>query len=185
MKVMKLIFLILGLLILGLLSYLLYLGAFRSINVEIKEQGGETIVYEEMTGDYSQSAKLMDEIYDDLLVKENIETYKGFGIYYDNPKKVETAQLRSEVGCILEPKNLKSVESLSKKYNVKTFPIQDYLTAEIPFKGKWSIFVGIFRVYPQFDKYAIENKLDKEGEVIEIYDVPNKKIYYRKVFAKL
>ena len=75
-------------------------------------------------------------------------------------------------------------DDLSDRFNIKKVPIRDYMIAEMPYYGKWSIFLGIFKVYPKFEKFALENNLDEEGEVMEIYDIPNKKIIYRKVFSK-
>jgi hypothetical protein len=36
------------------------------------------------------------------------------------------------------------------------------------------------KVYPAIEKFVEENGYKKEGAVMEIYDVPNKKIVYRK-----
>jgi len=43
-----------------------------------------------------------------------------------------------------------------------------------------SIIMGIMKVYPALNKYISENNLSEEGFVMEIYDVPGKKIIYRK-----
>lgn len=184
MKTLRIILVLLGLFILGILAYMMYLGAFKTIKVEIKEGGGEVLVYEEMIGDYSKSAKVMDRIYEDLLNKEKIETYKGFGIYFDNPQVVDKENLRSELGCILEEKDYDRIEDLANRFNIKTFPVDNYLTAEMPYYGKMSVFIGIFKVYPAFEKFAIDNNIGDEGEVMEIYDIPKKKIIYRKVFSR-
>ncbi len=85
-----------------LLIFLIYFDGFRKIKVSITKQGGETLVYEEYIGDYKLCARVMDTIYYSLLEEDKIKTFKGFGIYYDNPRKLEKSKLRSEVGCILE-----------------------------------------------------------------------------------
>tara|TARA_Y100001954_G_C15710337_1_gene552651 strand:- start:690 stop:812 length:123 start_codon:yes stop_codon:yes gene_type:complete len=36
------------------------------------------------------------------------------------------------------------------------------------------------KVYPSIEKFIIKNVLNKEGAAMEIYDVPNKMIRYRK-----
>ena len=48
---------------------------------------------------------------------------------------------------------------------------------EFPFRNKFSIFVGIMRVYPAMESY-LEQMGYEEAPVMEIYDVPNKKIIY-------
>ncbi|MFP4048105.1 MAG: hypothetical protein ACLFT4_10165 [Bacteroidales bacterium] len=40
----------------------IYYGGFNKVTCRIEKQGGEKLVYKEMTGDYAKSAKLMDEI---------------------------------------------------------------------------------------------------------------------------
>ena len=157
-----------------------YYGGFKKVNFQTSKQGGEMLVYEEVTGDYKQSGPVMDKVYYSLLNEDKIETFKGFGIYYDNPQKVETSKLRSEVGCILENSDTARITELTAKYKVKTYPKQSYLTTEFPYKGKLSVLVGVMRVYPAMNKYITEQGMSEKGAVMEIYDIPNKKILYRK-----
>lgn len=157
-----------------------YYGGFRKISFELVDAGGEVLVYKSLTGDYKHSGKAIDKIYYSLLEEEGIETFRGFGIYYDNPKKVEASKLRSDVGCVLEDVDEKIIEKLSENYNIKTLPKQKYLVAEFPYKGKISIFIGIMRVYPAMEKYINKEGISEDGFVMEVYDVPGKKIVYRK-----
>ena len=97
------------------------MGEFRKIKIDLVTQGGETLIYKPIKGDYRQSGKIMNSVYYSLLKEYGIETYKGFGIYYDNPRKVKKEKLRSEAGCILE-NNEYDLEKLQGKFNIKTFP---------------------------------------------------------------
>ena len=157
-----------------------YYGGFIKVICRIEKQGGEILVFKQMTGDYANSAKLMDEIYYSLLNDYSIETYKGFGIYYDNPKVVEKSKLRSEIGCIVEDNDSSKLTQITQKFSTKTFPEKSYIVAEFPSKGKLSILFGIMKVYPAIEKFVKINGYMNEGSVMEIYDVPNKKIIYRK-----
>lgn len=177
---MKLTLIIIGLvLVIGLFVFSYY-GGFKKVNCRIEKQGGETLVYKQMTGDYAKSGKLMDEIYYSLLNDYGIETFKGFGMYYDNPKEVEKSELRSEVGCIIEEKDTSRLAEIKEDFKIKTFPEGSFAVAEFPSKGKLSVFFGIMKVYPAIDKFVEKQGYKKEGYVMEIYDVPNKKILYRK-----
>jgi effector-binding domain-containing protein len=180
MKTMKTIIIIAVVIIILFLSFYAYYGGFKNIKTRIEEQGGETLVFEKIQGDYRQSGKVMDSIYYKLLNQEKIETYKGFGIYYDNPQKVEKSKLRSEAGCILENQDEGKVDELNGQYNIKTFPKKQYMIAEFPYKGKLSVMFSMMKVYPALNKYAEENGYQKDTPVMEIYDVPNNKIIYRK-----
>jgi len=162
-----------------LMAIYAYYGGFKTITFKEEEQGGETIVYEEMIGDYRQTPKVQDKIYYSLLNNDKIETTKGFGIYYDNPKEVEKIKLRSEIGCIVEGLDSETVAKLAQKYKIKTLPKTLCIVTEFPFKGMLSVFVGIMKVYPAFEKYCKQNGLS-DSPMMEIYDVPNKNIVYRK-----
>ncbi len=157
-----------------------YFGGFKKLNVSVAEQGGETVVYESITGDYRQSGEVMNKIYYSLLNDYKIETFKGFGQYFDNPQKVEKAKLRSEAGCIIETVDLDKIANLPESFKTKVLPTQRYIITEFPYKGKLSIIFSVMKAYPALAKYATENNFNGEGSVIEIYDMPNKKIYYRK-----
>jgi DNA gyrase inhibitor GyrI len=157
-----------------------YLGGFQKINFSIRDAGGEVLVYENHIGEYKNTGPVMDKIYYSLLEEEKIETYKGFGIYYDDPSKVDKTKLRSEVGCILENPDAETLERLNGKYKIKTFPKGSYLVAEFPYKGKMSVIMGIMRVYPVMNTFIKEHNIAEDGYIMEIYDVPGKRIEYRK-----
>jgi hypothetical protein len=179
MKFMKIVLIILAILVVLFVVIYAYYGGFKKISFRIENQGGEFVVYENLTGDYSQSPKVSDRVYAALLNDEKIETTKGIGIYYDNPKKVAKEKLRSEIGCIVENADSETLTRLAEKYRVKTLPQSEFVVAEFPFKGKLSILFGIMKVYPALDKFCKEQGYI-ESPITEIYDVPNKRITYRK-----
>ena len=177
---MKITLIIIGIILALIAIVFIYYGGSNKVNCRVEKQGGETLVYKEMTGDYAKSAKLMDELYYSLINDYGIETFKGFGLYYDNPKDVEKSILRSEIGCIIEEKDSSKVPKIKEYLKVKTFPKKTYIVAEFPSKGKLSIVFGMMKVYPAIDKFVKKSGYKKEGAIMEIYDVPNKKIVYRK-----
>ena len=183
MKIIKVILIILAVVVALFIAVYAYYGGFGKISFSIENQGGETIVYENLTGDYSQSAQVSDKIYYALLNDDKIETTKGIGIYYDNPENVAKDQLRSEIGCIVENADSVTLAKLSKKYQVKTLPTGEFVVAEFPFKGKLSVMFGIMKVYPALEKFCKEQGYI-DSPITEIYDVPNKKIIYRKEAKK-
>jgi hypothetical protein len=177
---MKITLLIILFLVILAIIMLVWLGIFKKVPVAIARQGGEALVFESLKGDYRQSAAAMDRVYYQLLNDDGIETFKGFGIYYDNPEKVNNENLRSEAGCIVENKDLEKLKALGDKYQVKIFPEADYVVSEFPYKNKLSVFVSLMKVYPALNKFVENNGHDPGGFVMEIYDIPNKRIYYRK-----
>ena len=180
MKTFQIIIIVVAVLITIVVGFAAYWGAFRSIQFRIAEQGGETLIYEEMTGDYRQSGVVINRVYYSLLNDYKIETFKGFGIYFDNPQKVEASKLRSELGCIVEESDIHRLSELEGKFKIKTYPKGKTIVAEFPYKGKLSVMFGIMKVYPAMNKYDKENGFDEEGAIMEIYDTPRKMIFYRK-----
>jgi len=179
MKILKIVLIILVAIIAIFVGIYGYYGGFHSIEFNTKEQGGEILVYENVVGDYSQTIEISDQIYYSLLNDFNIETFRGFGIYYDNPAEVEANLLRSDVGCILEAADSSQIDIIRQKFNVKILPKGNYTSAEFPYKGMMSILVGLMRVYPEMHRLHATGKLNIDGPIMEIYDAPNKKIIYR------
>lgn len=156
-----------------------YYGGFYDIKIRTEMTGGETIVYKKVTGDYKQTPSVTDEVYDYLLNQCKIKTYKGFGVFYDNPKNVKKEELRSEVGCIIEPEDVHKLDTTCCMYEVKQLPYKQSIVTEFPYKGGVSIIIGLIKVYPQLENYVKKHNLP-DTPIIEIYDIPNKKVIYRK-----
>lgn len=157
----------------------IYYGGFYDVKIRIETVGGETVVYKKVTGDYKQTSSVTDEVYRYLLNDLRIKTYKGVGIFYDNPKNMKKEELRSEVGCIIEPEDIPKLDTTLCKYEIKTLPYSESVVTEFPFKGGMSVLIGLIRVYPKLEDYVKIHHLP-EHPVVEIYDVPSKKITYRK-----
>lgn len=178
MKKFRVIIVILILILFGIWLLLSQLGFFREVIVQEKAMGPYMMVYEKHIGDYQESGVIQKKIYDELISKANIETFKGVGIYYDDPGEVATDKLRSEIGCILEEDDLEKIDMLKDmNFHIKEIASAKYLYAEFPYKNSLSIFMGIIKVYPVLKKYIADNKLTMR-EMIEIYDIPSRKIIY-------
>lgn len=158
---------------------LAYYGAFTKIEAKIETHESNHIVYKPVTGSYKQSGVVSDEVYWDLLNNYKVETCKGIGLYFDNPKETKTEELRSEIGCVLESLDIPNLEEIKTKYKMKELPKGNYPTIQFPYKGKLSVILGLLKVYPALNKYKEENKEYNDSFIIEIWDIPNRKIIYR------
>ncbi|NHF59704.1 GyrI-like domain-containing protein [Flavobacteriaceae bacterium TP-CH-4] len=184
MKVLKIVTVVIGVLLIVLIGLYAYYGGLTAISPEIKEVGGETLVYEQMTGDYGQSAEVSDRVYQKLLDDYQIETTKGFGVYYDNPQTTEKEILRADVGCILES-DFEKIAVLKNDFEIRQYPEGSYLTAEFPYRGMPSILIGIMKVYPALHSYLEQNGYRVDSPGLEIWDLPNQKIIYRRELIKV
>jgi len=157
--------------------FLYYIGFFGELTFSEKEMGPYKLVYLDHKGDYSKSGDIQMMVYKTLIESYKVKTSRGFGIYFDNPKKVEVEYLRSQVGCILEEKDFNQIGAIQKKFKVKDFPKTKSVVTQFPYKNKLSILAGMFKVYPRLEE-EIKEKGYSPGPVMEIYDMANKKIYY-------
>lgn len=177
MKTLTIIGIVLVLVVLVLLIHLSRNGLFSPVKITEQNIGPYLLVYEKHIGDYKNVGPVMDKIYYDLKDKYDIETTKGFGLYYDNPREVDAEKLRSIIGCIVEEKEENDLKNLISKYGIKSYPASKSVVAEFPYHGKVSIMLGIFKVYPKLSKYINENR-HPSTPVMEIYDQPKQKTLY-------
>jgi len=183
MKIVKiLLFIIVAVLAIFTAVYAYY-GGFTKIAFEQAELGGETIVWEEMIGNYKNSPVVMDKVYNSLLTDFNISTTRGFGIYYDNPQVVDPDNCRSDLGCIVDNIDSTTLSAIEAKFKVNKLELQKCVVAVFPYKGQMSVVVGLTKVYPALNKYLQENNI-ANGQVMEIYDIPNKTITYRMMIGE-
>ncbi len=177
MRILRIIIIIIAVIVIVSLIVLARYGLFHSVSISEKTVGPYLLVYKSHIGDYKGVAPIIGEIYNDLKNNYSVEATKGFGLYYDNPQEVDKAKLRSIVGCIVGGKSVEELRNLSNKYGVKEYPSSKSVVAEFPYKGKISIVVGIFKVYPKLALYIKEHKYT-QTPIMEVYDRPSKRIEY-------
>ena len=171
---MVLFFTLVFLILLG--SFILF-GGFKKINFQTRNAGGESLIFENVRGSYHNAYKLYEKVYKELLDDYKIEATRAFGIYYDDPKKTAQISLYSIIGCIVENIDKKTLEKVTKTLEYKVLPEGEYLVTEFPFRGSFSIIIGMTKVHPLVRKFLKENSYET-AEIVEIYDYPNNKIIY-------
>lgn len=177
MRIAGIIAIIIVFILVALLIILSRYGLFSSVNISEKVAGPYLLVYKKHIGDYKNVGPIMEDIYYDLKNNYSIETTRGFGLYYDDPRQVDKAKLRSIVGCIVESRSIADLNKVSNKYGVKEYPSSKSVVAEFPYKGKMSIVIGIFKVYPKLGAYIKEHKYN-QTPIMELYDQPHEIIEY-------
>lgn len=180
MKVLIIVGAVLGILVLGVVIYLGSMGMFKKMVVEEKEMGPYTHVYESFTGPYPETGKVFDKVYNELKEK-GIDTSVGLGVYYDDPRKVSKEKLRSDCGIALPEKDQDKVEMLQQEFKVKVLEKQNSIVTTFPIKGSMSYMFGPMKAYSALAKYAEDKGYTISG-TYELYDVPNKVIFYVATF---
>jgi hypothetical protein len=176
MKTLKWLLTVVLVLVLLAVAFSVYMGLFGKTPVHVKMMGPYTGIYEPFTGDYMKTGPVFQRVADSLK-QDGVEVTKFFGIYFDDPRKVAKEQLRSEVGVLLEEKDIARAKELEKKYKVKTLDQRMSLVVDLPIRNRLSYALGPMKAYPALDAYAREKNL-KVVQVYEIYDVPAKRTHY-------
>ena len=166
-----------ALIIIVILLTLSYYGLFTQVTIVEEEIGDFWLLCEKHVGDYKETGQVMDRIYSKLLGEDAIAPSRGFGLYFDDPKKVEKKDLRSIAGCILDKEYEGNIDHLKTNYQVKKYPASKSVVAVFPFRGTPSIFLGIIKAYPKLTEYLVQHNYPPVP-IMEIYDTPNEKISY-------
>jgi len=168
-KVLTVLLILIVLAAVAALSYAYYLGAFTKINVSEKEMGPFYFVYMPYKGDYAKVGPVMNKVCGKLTTEFNIRPIRMMGIYYSNPKTTKTADLKSDVGCLLEKSDAAKADVIMKKMRVRIMFPKKYCTAEFPMMNQMSIILGIMKAYPEITKY-MASKGYKMTPAMEIYE---------------
>lgn len=164
----------------GLIVFFLYLmqytGAFKSVTVTTDQRGPYALIYKDYVGPYHKIVSTIEE------VEKTVRTYGlncrlSFGEYFDNPAVVEEGRLRARGGCLIDPKDEKE-EKIYTQIKNKLPP--DFKTEIYPeTKAAVALFtgapgIGPLKVYPKAEEFIKEQKLQKKGSVLEIYEILEK-----------
>ena len=145
------------------------LGAYKDVQVEVKDVPAMHIVYKKHFGPYHKISPVI-ELVEAWAVKNDIQCFTSFGLYIDDPKETDADRLKSEGGCLI--KGAVAKENLPLDFEQKTLPAKKYIVAT--FTGSPAI--GPFVVYPKASEWAIENRFKLLSPTIETYQMENKQV---------
>ncbi|MGE0631163.1 MAG: GyrI-like domain-containing protein [Pseudobdellovibrionaceae bacterium] len=157
------------------LGLALYLGAFKSVEMEKVEHGPMNFLLIEKMGPYHKVSETIAKA-EAWAKKNNIPCKITFGEYLDDPNKLEADRLRANVGCLIEDADKEAaLSSLStspqtesgEALKFETRPQQTYVKAL--FRGSPGI--GPLKVYPKASNFMEDKGLQLSGPVIETYEI--------------
>lgn len=171
------ILLIIGILVVIVVGFLAYMGFFSTVKVDEKEEGGYTVAGMEIVGPYSKVGQYIGDV-NKKLKEIGINSTKGFGIYYDDPKTTPNEKCRSFVGNIIDEKDfdkIKYIQSIGLKMD--SIPKAKAVVAEFPIKNMMSYMTGPMKVYPVISKHLTDKKYTSALS-FEVYDNVQNKIIF-------
>jgi len=165
---MKKVIVILGLVIVFIFFFLVYSGLFANVDITEGDVGPYTFVGKEYVGDYRYSGDKLDSIIIDFKTR-NIEFEETYGIYRDDPEKVNNDSLRYMVGCIIPEKSFDRIPELEREGYIKQeMGKTPSVIVAFPLRTKVSFLIAVMKIYPKLDEYFKE-KGYKEVPALEIY----------------
>ncbi len=157
--------------------FLFTMGYFNQAVVSEQEMGPFRLVYQEHTGSYRQAGRIQDLVADKLRTQYDVRTFKGFSILYDDPETKSPNELKSSLGCIVEPSDYPKLDQVAQEFAVVEYPVKRYMVVEFPFKDTVSVLFGPYKALPALEHYQ-KSKNYKRTPRMEIYDFQNRKIIY-------
>lgn len=151
------------LILLTLLFAMIYSGLLYNIVVKVGDAPIDDFIgfYKVYTGSYKDAYNICTEA-------TSIAPYLNtFGVYYDDPVKVKSENLRSAVGSIIlkghyPDEEINKYEELFKKYSFKKFTFKKadvVVKTDFPNVSFLSVMLSIYRVYPTLDRFIDAKKL--------------------------
>lgn len=177
---MKTVLIIIAFITISIFTYLGFYNTFYSPLIEINEEGNDIIVYQHANAHYHLTDSVMKEAFNELYEINGIVVTKGFGIYFEDPKKAGKKPISFNAGCIVEDKDSLELQEISDKFTIEKTPYEKYIVSDFPLKGRMSILIGMYKVYPKLNNFCVENGYRSDLPVMEIYDRVKKKIHYRR-----
>lgn len=181
---MKRIFYIFLILILGIIIFIWYAGAFEKITIIDQQDGPYIIAGLEHKGSYAEIGKKFETI-KSTLADNKIETGRMLGIYYDKPGTIAEEDFRSFGAAIVEGENLNKLGTIAQtNLTVDTIPPSSSLYVDLPARSIFCYMIYPMKVYPAFDKFNAEKGYTASSFAYEVYDEANKKVRYVMPYSK-
>ncbi|NNC84863.1 MAG: hypothetical protein HKN75_02205 [Bacteroidia bacterium] len=180
---MKRIFYIFLVLIIGIVIFVWYAGAFEKIQITDTTDGPYVIAGLEHKGSYSKIPNTFMEV-EKILGGLDIKMERTLGIYNDDPSKVEEADLRSFAAAIIEGDALNQIQALSAtSLKLDTIENNSSLVVDLYARSAFSYMIYPMKVYPAFEQMMTE-KGYTPAIAYEVYEVDHKNVRYVWQYSK-
>lgn len=154
------------------LSY--YAGLFDKLEIAVSEAGPYNLIFREHKGPYRGVRTALHDVSRFLAEKRSITSGRAFAVYYDNPRKKKEEELRSIGGYITDSLLL----GVSAPFAAGVFQKTQSIVGTFPLRSFMSPMTGPMKFYPAMANILVKQKREMAGPVMEVYDIPAKKIMY-------
>lgn len=151
-----------------------YAGMFERVDIEECNQGPFHLVYREHIGSYNEIRYVMADVYAYLKFKKKIPVSRGFSMFYDTPSKTVKKDMHYIGGCVVDS----AFAAIDTPYHQKTIVAAPAIVASVKLRSFLSYSTASLKAYPALERRRAEKGITLSGPVMELYDMPQKKIFY-------
>lgn len=157
----KIVLIVLLAVVIAILAFAIYMGAFSSVVIEEREQGPYLLVYREMSGNDMKQVGEITMSLNTLLEERGIARRKPFDIFFPDG--------RAEIGFAIESALPRQIGALSDQAKVREIPARRCMVARFPWRNALSFIVGYLKVDPALTNYRTAHGYSK----VEAYSLDN------------
>ena len=137
-----------GILVLLVAGFAVYMGALRTVRIAESEEGPFFFVYREVPGqDQGAIGRVTTELHDKLTVA-NVKNFKPFDVFY--PAESKRA---SEIGFVVNESDVSMMQAQDKSVFYRVVQRQRFMTCMFPFKNRASFIIGYIKVNPALEEH--------------------------------
>ncbi len=151
-----------------------YLGYFKPVKFKTQKLPTLSMAVRPYIGDYKNAAAAQVSLMQELQAA-GLSVDSTVGIYFDNPKRVDSKALRSLVGVVISDEETLIRSGVAASYI--RLEADDAFHTSWVYKSGLSIMVAIMKVNPAFAKRAKRQGFEVL-QSIEYYDFNNKVLHF-------
>lgn len=165
---MKKVLIVLGALVVILIAFLAYQGAFVTVQVVDSTSPGYLVVGVDHTGPYEDIGPAFQRV-SGACKEVGMEKPRMMGIYFDHPDSVAKEKLRSFAGVILTTP-ADTAKFLSKQgFHTYTIPPGNCIATELKTTGMASMIIAAMKAYPALSDEFMKNHTNRG--LLQVYEV--------------
>lgn len=167
---MKKVLIFLGALVVILVAFLAYQGAFAKVTVVESTSPGYLVAGVDHTGPYEDIGPAFESV-SGACMELGMENYRMMGIYFDNPDSVSKEKLRAMAAVILESPEDSALFLSKSGFHTFIIPPGNCLAAEVKTSGMTSMIIAAMKAYPALGEAAIKKgNINSIAHVYEVYE---------------
>jgi len=167
---MKKALIILGVLVVILLAFLGYQGAFTKVTVKESTSPGYLVVGIDHTGPYEKIGPAFERV-SSTCKSLGFEKPRMMGVYFDNPDSVAKKDLRALAAVVLSIPEDSALFLSQKGFRTFSIPPGNCLATELKTGGMISMVIAAMKAYPALGEAAMKNSNGRTvNHVYEVYE---------------